>query len=142
MQTDDIREAVFRYQFDPDGSGLNWPAQVYFISVGEKSEDPSADFLKRFEHHQPPVQKVSASQSNPKTGVVDQQTGEHGVIYRVTSIAWISDTEVEVGGEYYLAGRNAGGHIYTVMKENGKWRVTKDRSTWISQSEHPLQPTV
>lgn len=40
-QIDDIREAVFRWQFDHNASGQQAAAQVYFLEVGKKDADPT-----------------------------------------------------------------------------------------------------
>lgn len=131
-QTDDIREAVFRWQFQHNASGQRANAQVYFLGVGEKGGDPTDEFMKRFADHQPPVRKVSASTADPDTGVRDKKTGEQGLIFRVTSITWKSDTEVDVSGGYYEAGLSASRNAYTLKKESGQWKVTSDKMQWIS----------
>ncbi|MGO8925829.1 MAG: hypothetical protein ACLQU3_02885 [Limisphaerales bacterium] len=131
-QEDDIREAVFRWQFDHNVSGQQKKAKVYFLSVGEKYGDPSDEFIKRFADNKPPVRKRSECTADAGKGVLDKKTGEQGLIFNVTSIKWSSDTEVEVEGGYYEAGLSASGNIYTVKKEKGKWKVTKDKMGWIS----------
>jgi hypothetical protein len=131
-QTDDIREAVFRWQFDHNASGQQTNAQVYFLEVGEKGGDPTDEFMKRFADHKPSVRKVSASSASAGKGVLDKKTGEKGLIFRVTSIEWKSDTEVDVSGGYYEAGLSASGNTYTLKKDKGKWKVTNDKMHWIS----------
>ncbi|HCS54942.1 MAG TPA: hypothetical protein DIW81_25710, partial [Planctomycetaceae bacterium] len=86
----------------------------------------------RFAEHKSPVRKVSACTADSGKGVLDKKTGERGLIFRVTSIEWKSDTEVDVKGGYYEGGLNASGNTYTVKKENGKWKVTNDKMHWIS----------
>ncbi len=132
-QTDDIREAVFRWQFDHNASEQQKHTQVYFLEVGDNGGDPSDEFMKRFADIKPPVRKVSASTSDIKKGVTDKSTGEKGLIFRVTSILWKSDSEVQVGGGYHEAGLSASGNIYTVKKVKGKWKVTGDRMQWVAQ---------
>lgn len=131
-QTDDIREAVFRWQFDHNASGLQNKAQAYFLAVGDKDSDPSDEFMKRFPEHKPPLRKVSACSADAGKGVRDKKTGEKGLIFRVRKIEWKSDTEVEVKGGYYAADLSASGNTYTVKKENGKWKVANDKMEWIS----------
>jgi hypothetical protein len=131
-QTGDIREAVFRWQFDHNASGQQKKAQVYFLEIGQKGGDPSDEFMKRFVDHKPPVRKVSACSADAGKGVLDKTTGEKGLIFRVTSIDWKSDTEVDVQGGYYEAGESASGNTYTLKKEKGKWKVTNDKMHWIS----------
>ena len=54
---DDIREAVFRFQFNANGKSLGRPAHVYCLSA---SEDSLSDaFMRRFEGHVPPVKRRS-----------------------------------------------------------------------------------
>ena len=131
-QEDDIREAVFRWQFDHNVSGLQKKAQVYFLAVGEKGGDPSDEFIKRFAGNKPPVRKRSECSADAGKGVLDKKTGEQGLVFNVTTIKWNSDTEVEVEGGYYEAGLSASGNLYTVTKEKGKWNVTKDKLVEIS----------
>ncbi|MBV10320.1 MAG: hypothetical protein CMN21_14010, partial [Rubinisphaera sp.] len=130
-QEDDVREAVFRWQFEHNASGQQKKAKAYYLQIGEKG-DPSDAFMKRFAEHKSPVRKVSACTADSGKGVLDKKTGERGLIFRVTSIEWKSDTEVDVKGGYYEGGLNASGNTYTVKKENGKWKVTNDKMHWIS----------
>jgi hypothetical protein len=131
QEQDNIREAVFRYEFKHNGA-IGQALKVYCLSHGDNEDDPSDDFIRRFEGHKPRVQKVSKCDADPFKGVVDKETHERGVILRATSIAWISATEVKVTGGYYEDGLSASGNTYTVRKINGKWRVTADRMNWIS----------
>ena len=77
-QTDDIREAVFRWQFDHNAFGMQKKAQAYFLEVGEKGGDQADDFLKRFTDHKPPVRKVSACTASADKGVLDKKDGREG----------------------------------------------------------------
>ena len=126
-EVDDIHEAVFRWQFVHNASGLQTNAQVYFLQIGEKRGDPTDEFIGRFAGHKPPVRKVSACSAGAGTGVVDKKTGEKGMIFRITQIKWKSATEVDVSGGYYEAGESASSNTYTVKKVKGKWKVTGDK---------------
>jgi hypothetical protein len=128
---DDIREAVFRYQFQHNASGQQKQAGVYCLSVGEKT-DPSDELIKRFAENKPPVHKISECTVGPFDGVVDQRTHTRGLVFRVGAITWISETEVEATGGYYEGGLSSSGNTYTVRKRLGKWTVTKDKMNWIS----------
>ncbi|HYN15530.1 MAG TPA: hypothetical protein VES66_07060, partial [Terriglobales bacterium] len=98
-QEEDIREAVFRYQFDHNASAQQKNANAYCLSVGEKDGDPSDRFMKRFAGHRPPVRKASACIASDR--VVDKRTAKPGLLFRVSIITWISDTEAKVAGGYY-----------------------------------------
>ena len=131
-QVDDIREVVFRWQFDHNASGQQKKAQVYFLGFHGKEGDPTDEFMKRFAGHIPSVRKASACESNAKQGVRDKTTGEKGLIFRVSSVRWKSDTEVEVEGGYNESGVSASSNVYVVKKVDGKWKVTSDKMMTIS----------
>jgi hypothetical protein len=104
---------------------------VFYLSLGEKDDDPTDEFLARFTGHKPPVRKVSMC-STEGLRVVDKQTGKRGLIFRVAKIKWVSDSKVQVEGGYYEDGLSATRNVYTVVRKDGKWRVTKDKMEWIS----------
>jgi len=130
-QTDDIREAVFRWQFKHNASAQQENAKVYFLEVGEKEGDPPGEIIKRFADNKPPVRMRSECSVSTR-GVFDKKTGEKGLLFRVRIIEWKSDMEVDVKGGYYEHGLSASGNTYTLKKEKGKWRVTNDTMHWIS----------
>ena len=132
-QEDNIKEAVFRYQFVHNASGLQQKAGVYFLSlwgVGEDGKDPSDDFMRRFAGHTPPVKKFS--RASFEDGLKDEETGARGLIFRVTVIKWITGSRVEVGGGYYEGQVSSSGNTYYVEKRDGKWVVVRDKMYWIS----------
>ena len=71
-EKDNIREAVFRYQFEHNASGQQQNAKVYFLSL-DKGADPNKAFMLRFRDHNPPVKK--RSQATGKFEVIDKETG-------------------------------------------------------------------
>lgn len=119
-QTDDIREAVFRWQFDHTGSGQQTNAQVYFLEIGEQG-DPTDAFMNRFAEHRPSVRKVSACSAGV-SGVRDKKAGGRELVFRVTNMEWKSAAEVDVTGGYYEAGLSGSGSTYPLKKEKGRWR--------------------
>jgi len=133
-QEDDVREAVFRWQFEHNASYQQRDAGVYFLEVGEKEGDPSDEFIKRFAGNKPPVRKRSECSVNMRrsVGVSDKKTGEKGLILSIRKIEWKSDTEVDVQGGYYEHGLSSSGNTYTLKKEKGKWKVTNDKLRGIS----------
>lgn len=126
---DNIREAVFRYQFVHNASGQQQSAKVYFLSVGD-NEDPSDAFMARFDKHKLPVKKRSQATGN--TEVIDKETGERGLKFCVTTIEPLTEDKVVVDGGYYEAGLSASGNVYTVERKDQRWVVTKDKMLWIS----------
>ena len=129
---DDVREAVFRWQIAQHDSGQQTEPRIFFLQVGEKDGDPTDEFIKRFADIKPPVQKGSDCSVSVSTGALDKKTGKRGLIFRVRSIVWKSDTEAEVKGGYYEGGRSASGNTFTLKKEKDKWKVTNDKMDWIS----------
>jgi hypothetical protein len=132
LQEDDIREAVFRWQFANNASydQNQKNAQVYFLEVNGR--DPPDTLIKRFTDHKPPVRKVSSCSPEGIKGVRDKKTGQRGLIFRVTTVKWLSETEVTLDGGYHENGLSASGNTYTLKKENEKWKVTKDKMHWMS----------
>jgi hypothetical protein len=135
---DDVREAVFRHQFDHNASGLQKSAHAYCLAIqsGEKDSDPSDQFMKRFAHHKPPVRKASACHW-ASIQVVENRTGRSALIFRVSRLTWISDTEVSVDGGYDEGNQSSSGNTYTVRKRNGKWEVTGDKMNMIFENLVP-----
>lgn len=127
----DIKEAVFRYQFEHNGSGLQKNAKVYFLSLNQ-GRDPSDDFMNRFRDHVPPVRKVSQASMSAE-GVIDKRTRERGLLFRITGgVQWLSENEVEVAGGYFESGQSASRSVYNVRRVNDKWAVQKEKIKRVS----------
>jgi hypothetical protein len=108
----EILEAVFRYQFDHNASGVQKRAQRYCLSVaGEKP--PDAELLHRFEGNQPPV--VAADRCDKSSG--------KDLFFRVSKIEWIKDGEVWVRGGYFEGNLSASLERYRVLLKDGRWVV-------------------
>ena len=127
---ENIREVVFRYQFGHNSSGQQQRAKIYFLSLNE-NRSPGNGFMSRFRGHKPPVKKVSAASVSAR-GVVDKKTGRQGLVFRITGIKWLGETEVEVEGGYFESGHSASTNVYKVSRENGNWVVKEDRLQEIS----------
>ena len=131
QQQNDIRETVFRYQCRHNASIQVSSAVVYCLSV-ENNADPSEDFMKRFAGFKPTVHKASDCNTDAYKGVVEKATGKRGLVFRVKSIKWISQTDAEVVGGYFEDGLSASGNTYTVTRIKGRWRVSKAWMNWLS----------
>jgi len=116
-----IAEAVFRYQFDHNASGMQKSAEKYCLSLpGEKM--PSAAFLQRFEGNTPPV--LAADQCDRKSG--------KNLFFRVQKIDWRKDGEVWVRGGYFEGNLSSSLELFQVVNQNGKWAVKGARMEAIS----------
>jgi hypothetical protein len=129
---DDVREAIFRYQFQHNHSGIQQQAAVYCLSVSEKTTDPTDTFTKRFEGNTPPVKKVSECSASADKGVSDKATGGHGLIFRIGTITLHGTTEATAEGGYYEGGDSASGNVYQVRRQGSEWVVTEEKGLWIS----------
>lgn len=117
----EIFEAVFRYQFDHNASGIQKKAEKFCLELpGERS--PDAAFLQRFEGNQPPV--LSAEQCDRKAG--------KSLSFRIMKLQWIKDNEVWVRGGYWEGNLSSSLESYRVVFENGKWAVKGARMHAIS----------
>ena len=131
-EEDNIREAMFRHLFTNNGSGIQQDATVYFLALSN-NQSPSADFMKRFQTHNPPVKPVSESTIGKISEVLDKTTGKIGLRFRVEEIEWISDKEVHAYGGYYAGNLSASGGSYQLVFENGLWIVKGHIGVhWIS----------
>jgi hypothetical protein len=130
---DDIREAVFRYQFVHDAPQQKPHTKVHFIAI-ENKQDPDDAFLKRFADRTPIVKKESqaAASNNGTGGVIDKETKGAGIIFRIAQLKWINDSEIEVEAHFHVAMLVAGGCKYRVLREGNKWVVKECLSKWES----------
>jgi hypothetical protein len=130
---DDIREAVFRYQFQ-NSDPTKWQnMEVYFLELMPDKKSPSPEFINRFSDIYPPVKPVSDAVINPRNGVVtDKETGKEGIIFNIEAIRWVDKDSVEVDGSFYVANLCAEGHTYYLKWFKGIWVVYKDIMHWIS----------
>jgi hypothetical protein len=137
--SEDIREAVFRYQFQHNASGQQGNAQVYFLGIqgtGESDQvhyvDPPDELMARFAGNVPPVKRRSEC-TYSQDGVFDKHSGARGLLFWLGAAEEIGTDEVQVYGGYFEAGLSASGNIYTLRRISGRWVVVKDVMMWISK---------
>jgi len=131
---DDILEVVFRYQFSHNESAKHENYSSYYLSIGEEDTDPNDAFMKRFHRYKPSIKKISQSIiSKEYLGniIIDKDSGERGIIFRVSTIKWINNNEIEVEGGYYESLLSASGNIYRVIWDKNHWRVKDDKLKWM-----------
>lgn len=136
----DICEAVFRHQLgtigvwsrndyrytrypelsETDDVCLKSPQEPPALFLSICGEDPSPEFLARFEDK--PFSVTTGSEF---------AIGK-GLAYGVNSIKRIHKNRALVDGGYYVDGLGASGNIYTLVRKNDQWAVTKDELQWIS----------
>ena len=120
------------------------PEEICYVSFGtepaaEKDKttpcDPPKRLLSRFQGRRYRVMPVSAypkpkkmepfPPDNPKTGAPDG-------IYTVEIVRWLDQTTAEVKAEMYRDGLWARGFDAVVEEKDGRWRIKKRGSTWVS----------
>jgi hypothetical protein len=67
-----------------------------------------------------------------KSGVIDKNTGERGIILQVGAIKWISNDAVVVEGGYKGGNIGASCNIFLLNHLDGLWIVNRDTMNWIS----------
>jgi hypothetical protein len=119
-QEDNIREAVFRYQF----KSFDLLVAYHFISVNGKN--PSAAMLQRFHGEQPPVLPVSEAEKIKKPMKLIQNRNDYkqGVLFNQGQVKWISDTKVDVDGGFECGDIcDEGSGVYHTTRQENKWVV-------------------
>jgi hypothetical protein len=127
----EVFEAVFRHQFDKNASAGQRNVDYFFLAL-EGGADPPPEFLARFKDEKPIVLPASMATASAAAGVKHKDRGGRGLIFSVTSIAWLDGDTAEVEGGYYEGGLSASGNTYRVQRVDGAWKVTGDRMKWIS----------
>ena len=121
--TDDVREAVFRFEFDTNLSALGSNADIYFLAYAD-DEDPPPAFMARFANHAPPVVPVSEAVFEPESGVRHHDTGGRGLLFRIRAVHWLTDELAEVHGGYYEGNMSASEGAYQVARRGDRWVVS------------------
>lgn len=119
-QEDDVREAVFHYQF----KNVQLVVDYHFISIDGKK--PSSAFVQRFRDEAPPVESISecVRVKKPMRGFVSRKDDKPGIIFNVGAIRWTSPTKADVTGGFDCgdACTNQSG-TYHVSRQGGRWVV-------------------
>lgn len=116
-----ILEAVFRYQFEHNASGIRQNAEKYCLSITGGGQ-PGAELLGRFEGHRPPV--VAADQCDRRSG--------RNLFFQAKIETWESDSEAVVRGGYYEGNLSSSRETFRVVWESGRWVVRDPRMEVIS----------
>jgi hypothetical protein len=129
---ENIWEAVFRYQFDHNESGVSKSISTFCLSL-IKDMDPTDEFIQRFATHIPRVKKQSeceisnrgASEPDVVGYAIDKQSGHPALIFRIDKITWRGKNEVIVQGGYFSYSLSAETSRYYLQKKGKKWTVMK-----------------
>jgi hypothetical protein len=119
-QEENIREAVFRYQF----AHVELIFAYHFIAIDGKN--PSEEFLHRFRDSDPPVRPISDAErvKKPMKMVVSKDDQKQGVIFYLGPIKWNSDGKAEVEGRFECGDTcDELSGVYHVTLQDGHWVV-------------------
>jgi hypothetical protein len=121
-QEDNIREAVFRYQFQH----VELIFAYHFIAIDGKN--PSEAFLQRFRDLDPPVRPLSEAErvKKPMRMVVNKNDQKQGVIFYLGPVKWISDTKADVEGRFECGD--------TCDEYSGVYHVSGQGNSWVVDS--------
>jgi hypothetical protein len=117
----DILEAAFRYQFENNESAIRQNARRYCLTL-TGGKEPSSEFLRRFEGHQPPV--VAA-------GGCDRASGKD-LFFQAGILEWENDSIAVVRGGYYEGRLSSSQEELRVVWKDGEWVVQDKRLEVIS----------
>ena len=125
---DDVRIAVFTFQFHQAYSGRPAKLPYYFLCGGFSGKypyDPDRAILGHFTGSNPPVYGISRALefTNPAVGC------------KINLVKWISPTVVHVNAEMFPVDGTqidfATGYTYYLSLKDGIWIVTKHTIVWI-----------
>jgi hypothetical protein len=121
-QDDNVREAVFRYQF----SHVTLIFAYHFIAIDGKN--PSETFLQRFRDDAPPVRPLSEAErvKKPMKMVVNRNDQKQGVIFYLGPVKWTSEAKADVEGRFECGD--------TCDELSGVYHVTKQGGIWVVES--------
>ena len=136
---DDVREESYRYFFEHNYSGaVGNQAGLFFLEVNdhphgsEPDHDPSDMFMARFAGHRPRVKKLSEC-TRSAYGVLDNLTGESGIIISTGLVRRLDANRIEVWGGYYESGVSASLNRLVLHRVFGNhWVVVTDELKGIA----------
>ncbi|HYO15113.1 MAG TPA: hypothetical protein VE685_18110 [Thermoanaerobaculia bacterium] len=117
----DILEAAFRYQFEHNESAIRENAQRYCLTL-TGGKEPSAEFLRRFEGHEPPV--VASDRCD--------RTSAKYLFIQAGIVPWENDSTAIVRGGYYEGRLSSSKEELRVVWKDGEWVVQDKRLEVIS----------
>ena len=109
----DICESSLRYFFDHNESAAKNNAEAYYVLI--HGHNPTTEFLERFQGSSPPVKKGSAYRET------DLQ-----ILFKIRNYESPADGQWLVRISYREGPLSASTHELLLVKNDGRWTVTKD----------------
>lgn len=134
---ENIQEAVFKYVFQNNESGIKTKASTYCISVSKRDQDPNLRFMERFKLHLPPVKPASSCYFKRVTGdpigiLVDKTTEKPALLFYIEAVDVKRKQRAVVQGGYMAGSADAAATTYFLEKKRNKWMVIKEKLKAIS----------
>ena len=120
----DLFEVFFRYKFENNASAQKQDAEAYFLEID--GEDPSPEFLARFEGHSPPVKKGSEFVMESSIVIEGEVPMEgNGLLFRIDSYRWVGLFKncVKISGGYSEGELSASWASHIWIRRKGKWEL-------------------
>ena len=123
-----IVESVFRYQIKQCGD--NTSLKVFLLSV--RGNDPSDEFMKRFDDDSVKVKKRSAlAKSEATNEFIDSESGKSAALLSIDKLRLFEEGKAEVEGSCGYADWAARGYRYSVVREANRWMVKRADPAWV-----------
>ena len=128
-ELDDAFEALLRFRFADNPSGMKQKAAAYFVRIMGK--DPSDAFLARFDGNAPPVKKVSECRRDGMGSVIDVITGKSGLLFDIVSCKTYGKGGFRVICGYEESKMSGDQGAFILEKGNNGWQVQFSMDEYI-----------
>jgi len=126
---EDVREAIFRFQFNRIGTKSDKLVRVYFLTIGESPQDPDETFISRFSDLKSSVRKASmalCSTNGTHIACRDRATGETGFLFWVGPVR-VHSPFASAEGNFWLGTQaERMPRKYFLRFTNGRWTVQQE----------------
>lgn len=136
--SDDIREAIYRYQLQTDTSSNNSCPEILLACIDVDSSghfikyvDPSETLIAKLQIDFPKVRKYSQSHFNGVYYYVSDST-KWDILYSIHPWKYSTSKGIKVNGGYYIGNLGAAGYTFYLHQESTMWKVDSLRMLWIS----------
>jgi len=105
--------------------------RLFYLGVDE-NQDLSKLLLTRLQDKFPNIRNDSDCYIDRDSSVVNDETGERGVRFSISKIAWLNGDKAKVSAGSYVGNMGSDGCDYTLERKKGSWEITLTEKCWIS----------
>ena len=126
--TDAVKEIVIRKAI-ADIDFKTGQENIYFIAFAatQKDHDPPEEFLKWMKDLSPRIKKASDCEFGEYGIAKDKETGEEGILLRLSDVKFLSYREAESGIVIHNWAWGKEGLVFRVALENRNWVIKEER---------------